>query len=491
MARIDEAVYAVAERRRDAIAVSDGADVLTYGRLVLLSEAVATNLRAAGVRGGVVGVHLARSARTVAVLLGILRAGAAYLPIDPGLPPARKRILVADTAAVAVVGDGDDAGIENSSLVLSADEALFPVDHTAQFGSRAITDLAYVLYTSGSTGRPKGVAVSHANLANLVRWHRQEFELGPTGRVAQFAALSFDASAWEIWPCLCAGARLALMPEAVRPFPGAITKWLARHKITQTFLPTAVAEQTLPFLVEHPGELRVLLTGGDRLTQFRPGGFSARFVNAYGPTEATVLATAGDVADQPVEGELFPTLGRPIDNVDVHVLDENLVEVPIGATGELYVSGAGVARGYINRPDESERRFLLWEGRRVYRTGDLGRRLATGEFAFHGRDDMQVKIRGQRVELGEVETTLLGAPEVGAAAVVVAPGKDELVAFVVPVGDSDTIDPAALRRSVAASLTRQLVPRVVTVARLPMNASGKVDRAALEDLAGTPEQSRH
>ncbi len=478
METVHEAVRTAAAANPGRLAVIDQAKSYSYADLVRAADAVSANLRARNISGGIVGVHLPRSASTIAILLGVLSAGAAYLPIDPKLPLGKKLALLEDSSADLVIGD---VGLEGAGASMSVDESFVPPRRRSNKPSeRRHDNLAYVIYTSGSTGTPKGVRISHSNLSNLVRWHCDEFSLGSTGRVAQFASLSFDASVWEIWPCLVAGAELRIVPEAARPFPSATASWLADRRITQAFLPTSTAENALPFLVDKPGALKVLLTGGDRLTRFRPAGFGPRFVNAYGPTEATVLATAGDVPVEPLTGPSLPTLGRPISNVAVHVLDDELRELEPGTVGELCISGAGVASGYLNRDEETATRFVNWQGRRIYRTGDRGTLLPSGEFAFEGRDDHQVKIRGQRTELGDIEAAVRSAPGVKSVSAVATRKRDEVVGFVL--GD-DTLDAHAVRAHAATILARDQLPRIVILQELPITENGKIDRHKLEKLA--------
>jgi amino acid adenylation domain-containing protein len=350
-------------------------------------------------------------------------------------------------------------------------------------------DLAYVVYTSGSTGRPKGVLVEHASLINLVEWHRRAFSLTDGDRCTQIASPGFDAVVWEIWPSLTAGASLHIPPDELRTDAGALRDWLIAERITVSFLPTALAEAVISLDWPADASLRYLLTGGDALHR-RPGpNLPFTLVNNYGPAEATVVATSGIVR---CESDAFtaPTIGRPIDGVQLRIVDDQLRPVADGAVGELLIGGAGVARGYLKRPELTGERFIPDStsedsSARVYRTGDLVRARPDGEIEFVGRADEQVQIRGQRIELGEISATLDLHPAVRSSVVVasgVVPGQTRLVACVV-LADGSGPDAEGLRSHLAARLPRYMVvDEVVWLTELPMTGTDKVDRAALTEL---------
>jgi len=346
--------------------------------------------------------------------------------------------------------------------------------------------LAYVIYTSGSTGRPKGVALSHGGLANLVAWHRRAYGVGPQDRASLVAGTGFDASVWEIWPYLAAGASLSVPPPAAAASAPELVAWLQSEGITLAFLPTPLAEAVLA----EPGldglSLRALLTGGDRLRRRPPAGLGWRLINHYGPTEATVVTSAAPVA---AGGDALPAIGRPIGNFATYVVDRELAPQPIGVPGELYVGGRGLARGYLGRPARTAASFVPdpfsgEPGARLYRTGDRVRWLAGGELAFLERLDQQVKIRGLRIELGEIETALAAHPGIEQAAVLARPspaGGNRLVAYLAAAEEAPPED-GELRDFLAARLPAYMVPSLfVRLPRLPLTASGKIDRSALPE----------
>ena len=342
-------------------------------------------------------------------------------------------------------------------------------------------DLAYVIYTSGSTGRPKGVEVTHANLLNLVRWHHAAFRVTSADRAPLMASPGFDASVWETWPYLTAGASLHVPDDVVRMDAEALRDWLVAQDVTVAFVATPMAERMLALPWPSSIRLRALLTGADTLHHRPTPGLPFALVNNYGPTECTVVATSCVIAPDP-HADGLPSIGGPIAGATVHVLDEQGRPVADGAEGELYVGGAGVARGYRNRPDLTAERFVAGpDGVRLYRTGDRVRRLADG-LAFLGRVDDQVKIRGYRVELDEIVAVLDTHPGVEASAVVAraaADGDVRLVAYLVASPDAK-LSPSALLATLRTRLPDYMLPSVfVPIDALPLMASGKVDRSRL------------
>ncbi|BCJ67497.1 hypothetical protein Prubr_45180 [Polymorphospora rubra] len=345
----------------------------------------------------------------------------------------------------------------------------------------------YVIYTSGSTGRPKGVAVSHRAVRNLSRWHADATGITPADRHAVVCGQSFDASVLEVWPALLAGASLAIADDHVRLDPAALARWYRTAGVTLTILPTALAEAVLALPAPLQPSLRHLLIGGDRLRTRPHPGVSYEVRNVYGPTEATVLATTAVVTDPTVDDGPI-SIGRPVDNVRLHVLDAAGRAVPVGARGELYIGGPGLALGYLHRPELTAERFVTGvpaaPGERLYRTGDLVRWTPAGDLEFLGRIDDQVKVRGYRVEPAEVTAVLLGLAEVADGVVTALrdrAGDAYLAAYVVPTGGGD---PDRLAGRLADALARELpdhmVPRAwAFLSALPVNSNGKVDRATL------------
>ncbi|MFI6684900.1 amino acid adenylation domain-containing protein [Streptomyces sp. NPDC050485] len=422
----DQLALACADERLDYAAIDRRANRLAHA---LLARGVHTDQ--------LVGLHTGRSAELVVGVLGILKAGAAYLPLDPGLPAERLTGMVADAAPALVLSDAATPAADWHAL--TAVEAEGRRDDAPGIAA-APADLAYVIYTSGSTGRPKGVAVTHGNVVNLFDHWLDRIGAAPGEAASMWSSIGFDASVHEILLPLTTGAALHLVPEELRGDPEALMDWLRTHRIAQAFLPPAF----IKWIDEDPRArldgvaLRQLLTGVEslpeaalhRMTRLLPG---LRVLYGYGPTETTLYSTAY-FGPQPLARQC--PIGKPIANTRVYLLDERLEPVPIGVPGELYIAGAGVARGYLGRPDLTAERFLadpFVPGERMYRTGDLARRLADGNAEYIGRRDHQVKLRGFRIELGEVEAALLDEPGVYEAAVFAdrAPtGEQRLVAAV-------------------------------------------------------------
>jgi amino acid adenylation domain-containing protein len=445
---VHELVSAQAARTPDAAAVVEGEHRLPYAELEARARALAGRLRALGVGPEVpVGVCMERGADLVVALLGVLHAGGAYLPLDPSYPAERLAFLVED-AAVPVLLTQPHLRTRLEPLVPAGTAVLGPEEtapgaqggraRPAGGGARP-ANLAYLIYTSGSTGRPKGVMVSHAGLRNLVAWHRREYRVAPGDRTTQVATPAFDASTWEIWPALAAGATLHVPDDATRAAPDALAAWLAAEAIDLSFLPTPLAEAVLAAPTPPGIRLRALLTGGDRLTRVPPQALPFPLVNHYGPTENSVVATRAPV-EVPAADAAAPPIGRPIDNVRVYVVDRWMNPVPVGVPGELLIGGEGLARGYLREPALTAERFVPdpfgeEPGSRLYRTGDLVRHRPDGSLEFLGRLDHQVKVRGVRIEPGEIEAALRGHPAVADAVVVPredVPGEPRLVAYVVP-----------------------------------------------------------
>ena len=315
--------------------------------------------------------------------------------------------------------------------------------------------------------------IEHASLVNLIAWHVRQYGVTAKERATLIASPAFDASVWELWPCLAAGASVHVLPSATRS-PVGILEWLAAERITLTFLPTPLAEAVLIEPMPPHLALRCLLTGGDRLHRAPERQLPFDLVNHYGPTEATVVATAGVVP--PNRNESAPPIGRPIDNVRAVVVDQYGQPLPVGIPGELWISGAGLARGYLRRPELTVERFIERGRQRMYRTGDRVRRRADGALDFFGRLDRQVKIRGFRIEPGEIESQLRAHPSVRATVVVAH--RDRLIAYVVLSSPGDSID--SLQTHLQARLPSYMVPaRLEILQALPLTANGKIDERAL------------
>lgn len=485
----------VTARAADApktLALAAGSSSLTYEQLESRANRLAHHLGSLGVGPDViVGVCLDRSIEFVVAALGVLKAGGAYLPLDPDLPQDRLAFMLEDCQASVLVGkrsqvEGMPAG-RCGTVALDGDEARIADQPTTVPRCEVRPqDLAYVIYTSGSTGRPKGVAVTHGSLMNLVRWHQRAFGVTPADRTTQLANPGFDAAVWELWPHLAAGASVHLPDDSTRNAPELLRDWLVAHGITISFVPTALAERLLFLAWPCTAALRFLLTGADTLHCYPPAGAPFTLVNNYGPTECTVVATSGRVPPRE-RSEVLPSIGRPIDNVQVYILDEQLRPVPAGTPGEIYLGGAGLARGYINRPELTAERFLVdpfceTAGAKLYRTGDRARYLADGEIAFLGRIDDQIKIRGYRIEPDEIATVLNAYPGVRISVVAAkeeSPGEKYLVAYLVADDDAELVS-SAIRDFLRVRLPEYMIPTVfVRLGSLPLTPNGKVDRAVL------------
>jgi amino acid adenylation domain-containing protein len=486
---VHEVIRDQARRSPERVAVRLGSAELTYRELLDQAEAVADRLRGEGVEpGNVVALCAERSPAMVVAILGILLAGAAYLPLEGTHPPARLSAMVETAGAAAVLTDG-----HHRAAVAGLGPALYTVDGQPLRGRGAghviappAPGSAYVMFTSGSTGTPKGVEMTHRSLANRLTWMQDTYRLTEHDVVLQKTPYTFDVSVWELlWP-LMSGARLVLAEPGAHADPEAIVEVIRRERVTTVhFVPSMLA-----LFAAEPGvaacrSLRTVICSGEvlppktvnKLTSALPVSVH----NLYGPTEAAIDVTAW--ACRRPEPDTGVPIGRPIANVAVYLLDEEQRLVPLGGRGELYLGGECLARGYAGRPDLTADRFVeitvADEPERVYRTGDLGWRTPDGCLHYAGRTDDQVKIGGRRVEPGEIEAVLRGHPRI-ATAVVVLRGV-ALVGYVVPEGDEPP-DETELRDHLAQHLPGYMVPaRFVVIPRVPTTANGKLDRAALPE----------
>lgn len=502
--RVDSRCLAYATQDPQRLAVIDhtpsGATrPLTYGELDQHSAALARHLEALGAGPEtVVAVALPRSADLVITLLAILRTGAAYLPVSPEIPPKRLDFQCTNAGVMALV-DSDflETGLLETGLLKTSERSAQAEDPGPTGPRDPVADdaLAYVIYTSGSTGHPKGIEISHRGLARLAGWHRQTYGLGNGVRTTLVAGVGFDASVWEIWSCLAAGATLCIPPSEALALPSTLETWLADTGVHHSFLPTPLLEACLAegaLAADRVPQLREILTGGDRLhRRSMDGGW--RLINHYGPTECSVVATCGDVAA--THGPRLPSIGRPLGHVRAVVLDTHGGPAPIGVPGELCLGGPALARGYRRRPGLTAEYFVPdpWgprPGDRLYRTGDLARREADGRLTFLRRIDHQVKVRGFRIELGEIEAALAELDEIREA--VVVPRQDagddtQLVAYVTrhdtPSSEAAVRSeplPEGWRPHLLERLPAYMVPSLfVGLDALPLNTHGKVDRKAL------------
>ncbi len=504
---IHELLAEQAACRPDAIAIQCESRTLTYAQLTRQSQLIADRLRALGVLpGDRVAICMERSLGVVTAMLGVLESGAAYVPLDPSYPPRRLAFLLDDCGAAALITTrrllpGLSARVERTIVMddlapLATDPER--VEATRPAGSPSSPDdLAYVMYTSGSTGEPKGIEVTHRGIVRLVR-DTDWIQLREDDVVLQVVSLSFDPSALEIWGCLLNGGRLVLHPSRT-PALHEIGEALIAHRATTVVLITGLFPLMVEERLDDLAGLRRLIVGGDamppeparRVLEAHPG---LELINAYGPTEGTVVACAHTMTQADQVGTTVP-IGRPISHTRVLVLDRERRPAPIGIPGEIWIGGDGVARGYHRRPELTAERFVPDPfdpaGGRLYRTGDLGRRRADGAIEFLGRVDEQLKIRGFRVEPGEIEVALGGHPDVRECAVVARSdprGERRLVAYV---GSGVVPLPVArLSEFLRATLPEYMIPSAfVVLERFPLTPNGKVDRAALPDPGATGDRT--
>ncbi|QKW35608.1 non-ribosomal peptide synthetase [Actinomadura sp. NAK00032] len=481
-----------ARERPDLPAVRSGGRVLGYGELVAAAGRLAARLRRSGVgRDTLVPLWMEASPELVVAALGVLSAGGAYVGMDVDDPADRAKVILADCAAPVVLTSRALAG----EVPASGAEVLIVEDLAAGGGAPPADpdvrpgDLCYVTFTSGSTGVPKGVLVEHGGVAGLVSWYVREFGIAPGDRMPQLARPSFDGWALEVWPCLGGGATLCLAGRRLPGSPQDLVDWLVRERVTVGFFTTALAVQLLDAHWPGPGgAFRAMLLGGEKLPA--PPRVHPPFAlhHVYGPTETTMLATCGEIpADAPRDAS--PPIGRPLPGLTGHVLDERRRSVPDGAPGELHIEGAAVARGYLNRPALTAERFRAGAapGSRVYATGDLVRRRPDGALEFLGRTDAQIKLRGFRIEPGEIETAMLAVPGVAGAAAVVhePPGRRDpdarrLVGYWTAARGAVPPDAGEITERLAERLPHYMVPAaIVRLDSLPLTPHGKTDRAAL------------
>ena len=485
------------EQTPGAIAIVYEEAELSYGELNIRANRLAHHLRELGVKpDDRVAICVERGFEMIVALLAILKAGGAYVPLDPAYPSDRLRFMLEDSAPVALLTQAHLAEL------FSETTGILPVvdlNAPTLWGRQPETNpdpaaigltahhLAYVIYTSGSTGTPKGVMVQHQGLCNLVWWHLRAFALHHGQQSSSVARFGFDAATWEIWPTLSAGATLALPSTAESFDPEVLLAWWSAQNLDISFLPTPIAELAFTLGVAN-FHLNTLLIGGDHLRSLPLRALPFTLVNNYGPTEVTVVATSGRL--EACASVL--SIGRPIANTQIYILDGHGEPVPEGVSGELYIGGAGVARGYLNRPALTAEKFVTDPfaddpKARMYRTGDLGRWLPDGNIEFLGRNDFQVKIRGFRIELGEIEARLMAHPGIRDAVVIAredVPGDKRLVAYYASAETSDpiedTLNAEGLRSHLTATLPEYMVPAAyVHLERLPLTPNGKLDRKAL------------
>jgi len=477
----------------DAPALSGPDARFTYAELAAAASCIARALEAHGGPEALVGLCVLRGARVVAGMLGVMAAGAGYVPLDPLMPEERLRFMAEDAALSAVIADADTEARVRATFACPVlriedmlDASASPRQPCALSRGAEPAHAAYVIYTSGTTGKPKGVVIERGMLAHMIASLEGRYERGPATRWLQFASVNFDASVLEIFNPLTHGGQIVVAPDHVRADPEALFDFLAEARITHAFLPPAV----LRLLPRRPlPDLDTIMCGGEASDDDTVRFWSSvtRLSNIYGPTEITVLCTENLFGDQ----KLANHLGRPLPGYAIHLLDANARAVPLGGIGEICIGGASVARGYLHRPEMTAEKFIDdADGRgRLYRSGDLGRFLPNGEIEFLGRSDFQVKVRGYRIEIAEVEHVIATQPEVSAVCIGTYPhqGSVALVAWYTANG----LDAAGLRSRLEPRLPAYMIPAfLVPVAHWPLTLNGKLDRALLPaPVAASPQKS--
>ncbi|WP_373963152.1 amino acid adenylation domain-containing protein [Kosakonia sacchari] len=480
-------------RTPEAVAVVCDDITLSYAALNRRANRLAHRLMALGVRpDDRVAVCLPRSADVLVAILGILKAGGAYVPLDPAYPAGRLNYMLADASPVALVTQRALVQTLNTALPVVLTDAA-PEDSVAEHNPepQGLTPehLAYVIYTSGSTGKPKGVMIEHRNVSQFIL-NNQATDISAQDAIAHCANIAFDASVWEIWSALLNGARLCVIPPSTLQEPHQLRDVLLWEKVSVMWLTVGLFNEYLEVLKPVFGQLRYLMTGGDVLDPVKISRLQQwaqqpeRLINGYGPTETTTFVTTYTI-DSAVSRNRSIPIGKPIANTQIYILDKHGQPVPLGICGELYIAGNGVARGYLNRPELTAERFLpdpFTPGQRMYRTGDLGRWLPDGNIEFLGRNDFQVKLRGFRIEPGEIEACLTACAGVRDAVVMAReemPGDKRLVAYLLA-EPGHTPEPARLRQQLAQSLAEYMLPAAyVTLESFPLTPNGKLDRQAL------------
>ncbi len=487
----------IAAEYPDYIAVVEGKNSLTYHELNRKANQLAHLLIETGVSlESPVGLLLDRSINMILGMLAATKAGGCHLPMDPACPEVR-HTNIHDDAGVAFVLSCDE--LRERAEKLPGPMRILNEDFFAELEKYPDTNpeteitaenLAYVLFTSGSTGRPKGAEIEHRSLVNLLFWHKRDFGCPPGTRASQCVRPGFDPSVWEIWGALCAGYEMHIVPPDVLIMPEVLHKWLYDNKIEECFLPTPIGDLQLEQEWTEGSSMKFLGCGGDRLQKYPPPGFPNTFINYYGPAECTVIATAAYYSalkpDEPKPLN-YPHIGKPVCNTQIYILDKELNPVPPGVPGEIYIGGDCVGRGYRNRPDLTAKSFIKnplpdTPGDRLYKTGDLAKFLPDGNIEFIGRVDFQVKIRGMRIELEEIQVVMGRHPAVSQTMVMAFDdhGGGKFLAGYVTLHKDQYATPEEIKAFMLEHLPDYMVPRTITVlSAMPLTANGKIDRRQL------------
>ncbi len=464
---------------------------ISYRELDQKSNQLANILLKKGIKEGMfVPVWLDRSLEWLIAILGILKTGAAYVPVDPAYPVKRVEYILADTSAGIIITDTVHGNL------LTAGSEIFYLDHkeSLEYLPIELPDitlhqdaLAYTIYTSGSTGNPKGVMISHHSIQHLAIWHNQYFHVDHTSRLTLVAGLAFDISVWETWSALTAGAVIFIADNEDRVEASALVKFYRKNRITHGFAPSvlvpSVVEETRKY---NDLDLKYLFTGGEKLKPVLTSELSYELIDYYGPTECTVYATFKKVKD--MNGQYISSIGRPIANAQAYILGENSELLPLGAVGELYIGGTLLAKGYLNNEELTASKFVQNPFRgneRLYRTGDLARWKSDGDIEFLGRIDNQVKIRGFRVELGEIERSLTCLEGIQEAAVITKDhGSNKYIVAFILLKSGEKVDATWVRQQLKEELPGYMIPaQIIIIDKIPLTPNGKTDTLLLKELA--------
>ena len=488
-----------ARNHPESMAVRFGSENLTYGDLNQKANRLARYLRNLGVAPGTpVGLFIPKSLEVVTAILGVLKNGCAYVPLDPAYPKERLRQMMEDAESPVILTRSSLKKMLPDTrarvICLDTDWKEISKEKKENPESAATPDsLAYVIFTSGSTGRPKGVCCHHKGVVNLLTDFRNRVPLMEGDICSWWTSLNFDVSVYEIFSPLMEGATLIIVPESIRPDAPALMEWLHKERVTSAYLPPFMVADLNVWIEEHPEKsaLRRLLVGVEAIPENLLNAIHSavpglHIINGYGPTEATVCAALYSIGPENDLHEATP-IGKPVRNMHLYLLDEAGKQVPAGEPGEICIGGAGVAEGYLNRPDLTAERFIQdpfsnKSGARLYKTGDSARLLPDGNLEFIGRTDFQIKFHGYRIELGEIETQLRKHPSIREAVVLLredVPGVRRLVAYLVSY-EGKNVSVRVLRESLQKTLPDHMIPSIfVTLNRIPMTPNGKTDRSAL------------
>ncbi|MCW1963639.1 non-ribosomal peptide synthetase [Chryseobacterium viscerum] len=467
---------------------------ITYRDLDQRSNQIANLLLSHGIKEGkYVPIWLDRSLEWIVAVLGVIKIGAAYVPIDPAYPAKRVEFILSDTAADIILTNQNLetllSGTERTKVFdLSSMENLNHLSSDAPEIKIHQNSLAYTIYTSGSTGKPKGVMVSHQAIQHLVTWHNHHFHVDQSSKLTLVAGLAFDISVWETWSALTSGATLFIADNEDRTDAHALVDFYRRNQITHGFVPSVLGPPVVNDTRNYPDlKLKYLFTGGEKLKPVLTTELSYELIDYYGPTECTVFATFKKVKD--INGKYVSSIGKPIANAKAYILGENMELLPVGAVGELCIGGNILANGYLNNEELTDSKFIdnpFRETEKLYRTGDLAKWRPDGDIEFLGRIDNQVKIRGFRVELGEIERTLLQQKDVKEAVVISRDTEGNskyLIAFIVSKPEAEK-DISTVRNALKEELPGYMIPaQIIFIDKIPLTANGKTDAQALKDLA--------